>query len=417
MQNFLTSYNPNQDLNQLTEEELQKLKLQELEKFYKSRMAQPEEGPSSEAINKELEAVYSKVDSQLGNPNKKMSMTELQQDPEFQARAERFMESIGSDENIIEYLRDAEYSLSAAGVRAVQSSNWKDEPKEDYFYLKNAFDNADLSGFKEYMGLVKDGFVDLVFDPVNWLAALFVVPTGGTSAAGAIAVQQALKQGVKAAGKAVLKQGAPYAKIGAIEGALYGGVHDILSQNTEMNIGALDGFNYSRTALATGIGTAAGGVLGGALGSAHALYNGNKLGRAIDNEHKYVSEINDPEPTVVNPKTVKENYDADEVVQLEFDFNPTAGGAKNFNDSLPRDKDGKIDVNSKDFTEEMANHLMGIKTQANKLAAFVTGKSTSMYTDLVDESTPLLATFLRKLRYDYDAGVVKDGELQMVKVK
>ena len=34
MQNFLTSYNPNQDLNQLTEEELQKLKLQELEKFY-----------------------------------------------------------------------------------------------------------------------------------------------------------------------------------------------------------------------------------------------------------------------------------------------------------------------------------------------------------------------------------------------
>ena len=159
MQNFLTSYNPNQDLNQLTEEELQKLKLQELEKFYKSRMAQPEEGPSSEAINKELEAVYSKVDSQLGNPNKKMSMTELQQDPEIQARAERFMESIGSDENIIEYLRDAEYSLSAAGVRAVQSSNWKDETKEDYFYLKNAFDKADLSGIKEYLGLVKDGIV------------------------------------------------------------------------------------------------------------------------------------------------------------------------------------------------------------------------------------------------------------------
>ena len=30
------------------------------------------------------------------------------------------------------------------------------------------------------MGLVKDGFVDLVFDPVNWLAALFVVPKDGS---------------------------------------------------------------------------------------------------------------------------------------------------------------------------------------------------------------------------------------------
>ena len=38
MQNFLTSYNPNQDLNQLSAEELEKLRLQQLEDFYKSRM-------------------------------------------------------------------------------------------------------------------------------------------------------------------------------------------------------------------------------------------------------------------------------------------------------------------------------------------------------------------------------------------
>ena len=132
MQNFLTSYNPNQDLNQLTAEELEKLRLKKLEEFYKSRMSQPEQVSSSEAMNNQLQSVYSKVDSKLGNPNRKMSMTELQQDPEFQARAERFMESIGSDENIIEYLRDADYSLAAAGVRAVQSSKWKDQTKEDY---------------------------------------------------------------------------------------------------------------------------------------------------------------------------------------------------------------------------------------------------------------------------------------------
>ena len=186
------------------------------------------------------------------------------------------------------------------------------------------------------MGLVKDVGGDILLDPLNWLAALFIVPTGGTSAAGAIAVQAALKQGLKAAAKQALKQSAPYAKIGAAEGALFGSTHDILSQNTEMNIGALDGFDYSRTALATGIGTAAGGVLGGALGSAHAAYNGSKLGRAIDNEHKYVSEINEPEPTVHTPEKVKENYDADEVVQLEFEFNSTSSGTKNFNNTIPR---------------------------------------------------------------------------------
>ena len=418
MQNFLTSYNPNQDLNQLTEEELQKLKLKELEKFYSSLQIQ-EDNPEvpQEAINKELESLYSQVDKSIGNPNRKMSMTELQQDPEFQARAERFMDAIGSDENIIEYLRDADYSLSAAGVRAVQSSKWKDQTKEDYFYLRNAFNNADLSGFKEYMGLFKDGFVDLVFDPGNWLAALFTVGTGGTAAGTATAVAAGLKQGVKAAGKAALKRSAPYAKIGAAEGALYGGVHDILTQNTEMNIGALDNFDYGRFALSSGIGTAAGGVLGGGLGVGMSLLRGSKLNRSIDKEHKYVSEINDPEPTVVNPEEVKKNYDADEVVQLEFEFNPTASGTKNFNDTIPRDKDGKIDVTDKNFTEEMANHLLGIKSNADKFAYFLTGKATSRYFDIIGDDTPLMKTFLRKLRYDYDAGVVKDGEMQMVKVK
>ena len=69
MQDFLTSYNPNQDLNQLTEEELEKLRLQQLEDFYKSRMEQPKDTPSSEGMNNQLESVYGKLDSQLSNPN------------------------------------------------------------------------------------------------------------------------------------------------------------------------------------------------------------------------------------------------------------------------------------------------------------------------------------------------------------
>ena len=47
-------------------------------------------------------------------------------------RADRFLDGIGSNENIFEYLRDADYSLGSAIVRSFQTGNWTDEQKEDY---------------------------------------------------------------------------------------------------------------------------------------------------------------------------------------------------------------------------------------------------------------------------------------------
>jgi len=133
--------------------------------------------------------------------SRKKSLTELANDKEFAERAERFLEGIGSNDNIFEYLRDADYSLSSAIVRSFQTGNWTEEQKQDYVYLKNQFDNAELKGFKERFGAFKDITVDLVADPLNLLAAIFTIPTGGGSlaagVAGSAATRVALTQAVK----------------------------------------------------------------------------------------------------------------------------------------------------------------------------------------------------------------------------
>ena len=128
----------------------------------------------------------------------------------FQTRAERFMESIDADEDIFEYLRDTDFSLSSAMVRAGQVKGWSDEAKEDYNYLRDKFDNAEIGSTQQFLRLAGDMTVDLIADPINWLAAVFFIPSGGTSggatAAGTIAAKEVVKKGSSKIAKKGLKE-------------------------------------------------------------------------------------------------------------------------------------------------------------------------------------------------------------------
>ena len=82
--------------------------------------------------------------------NQGYSLAELEQDEEFSKIAARFLSSVnkhsitGGDDDIFEYLRDSEYSLSSALDRSFQISNkWTEQDKTDYNYLKEKFSNAD----------------------------------------------------------------------------------------------------------------------------------------------------------------------------------------------------------------------------------------------------------------------------------
>jgi hypothetical protein len=67
--------------------------------------------------------------------------------------------------------------------------------------LQNQFNNAELRGFKERFGLIKDLAGDIVLDPLNLVAAIFAIPTAGTSFALKEGLAQTAKQGVKALAK------------------------------------------------------------------------------------------------------------------------------------------------------------------------------------------------------------------------
>ena len=86
-------------------------------------------------------------------------LDDLRNDPQFMTVSERFLKSI-KDENIFEYLRDSNFSPTAAFARANQAKKWGEGIVQDYNYLRSKFDNAKLGGVRSVAGLIKDSFVD-----------------------------------------------------------------------------------------------------------------------------------------------------------------------------------------------------------------------------------------------------------------
>ena len=234
------------------------------------------------------------------------TLDDLERDPEFQMRANRFMESIEDDENIFEYLRDSDFSLSSAFVRAGEVKGWSDQAKEDYNYLRQVFDNADVGSTKQYMQLAKDLTVDLIADPLNWLAAAFFVPSGGLSTATGIAAKQVAAQGWKKIASETVKGAKKPALYGAAEGAAWAGPHDFFLQKADVELGLRDKVNYGQVALTTGLGAGLGGLFGGAIGAVTTgtplLYN------------KYLSKYSD-DVTISKQGDVKKEEVFDEYIE------------------------------------------------------------------------------------------------------
>ena len=143
----------------------------------------------------------------LGYTPRKLTLTQLKNDEEFSEVSERFMESINSNENIYEYLRDANFSLSAAATRAAQMKRWDEQTIQDYTYLRQRFDNAEIGNFRERLGLIKDLGGDILLDPLNWLTALFALPSGGSSLGLNIGSRAVLQAALKKGTEKIIKEG------------------------------------------------------------------------------------------------------------------------------------------------------------------------------------------------------------------
>ena len=258
------------------------------------------------------------ISSKLG---KKYSMTQLQSDPEFNKRANRFLTTIGEDDNIIEYLRDSDYSLSSAMQRASEIGNWSDQTKQDYIYLREKYSKANLKGAKEWAGFMKDFAIDAVADPFNVVTALFAIPSMGTSIAARTAAGELVKQGLKKYSTSQLtKVGLEAAKrpaiYGAAEGAGWNGAHEYFLQDQDVQLNLQpDSKDWGKIAKSIGLG----GTIGLGLGTGLGSFNGF---RYLNKMQKYANE--DEIRKAVKNKSVDDIVSDFEVHRAFEVKNPTA---------------------------------------------------------------------------------------------
>lgn len=295
----------------------------------------------------------------------KYTVADLRRDGQFMSKANNFLKGIGANEDIFEYLRDSEYSLSSAIVRSFQVGNWTDQQKKDYSYLRDVFRNSNLSSTKERLIAAKDIGIDIIADPLNILSVLFAIPTmGGSTAVNATATQLA-KEGVKklthsqltSAGLQAVKKPAIY---GAAEGVAWAGPYEYFSQSTDVDLGLRDDIDWNMVGAVAGLGGVIGGGFTGAIG-------GLSGARYFDKTFKYANEqeIIDEAKKFVGP--LKE--DDSTLLRKLVEKHETAEG-----------------------------DVLKASTVENLIAVTI-GKSATKYLKLAEASEPMEA-FLKTLRSD-----------------
>jgi len=294
------------------------------------------------------------------------SITDLQNNDEFMTRANRFLDGVGRNENIFEYLRDSEYSLTAAAKRSFEVGDWTDQEKEDYLYLTDKFSNAKLKGINERVAFAKDFAIDTITDATNIAALIFAPFTLGSSFAIKKAASELAKNQIKKYTTSQLtKQAVNAAKRPAIftaaEGAGWTGAHDYFNQSTDVQVDPLKSkIDFGQTAVATGLGALIGGAAGGVIGG----INGAKY---FDKMFKYSNENEIAKAT----KNIKR-------IDLEEDFV---------------------------IEDSLSPNPNKLKEYLNKPINFLFGKATREFVDLAKRSKTL-TDLLYKFRYDFNVSAL-----------
>lgn len=213
-------------------------------------------------------------------PKQTYTLNDLRNDDEFNERTYRFLQSIGEGktaDDLFGYFRGMEFNLGDATQAMFQTKKFNEQQKEDFVYLQNKFNNAEVGDWLEWARTAGDIGQEIISDPTMIASALFVPWTGGTSLATRIAAGKAVQTGIK---KITNKSIAESVKKGfaalpgqklkkpltnvqrdvlvGIEGMAYGSTYDFLRQSRELNIGQREDYSLKETALS--------GVFGGVLG-------------------------------------------------------------------------------------------------------------------------------------------------------
>ena len=212
----------------------------------------------------------------------KETLDTLEQDNEFQKRAERFLTSVGENsDDIFEYLRDSDYNLYSGFKRASESKLFTPQQKADYRYLRQRFDRADTGSLKQYLGAAKDIGIDLVTDPTLLTAVITSPVTGGATLAARAALAKGASTGLKQLAK---NQTNKAIAVTAAEAGGWTGLDNYFRQETEVNTGIRKLFSTPELVGSIALGTLMGGLLG-AGAQKLAIVHSKKASEFADDEY------------------------------------------------------------------------------------------------------------------------------------
>jgi len=247
----------------------------------------------------------------------KYTLDDLEKNPEFQTVAGRFLESVQSNDNIYEYLRDTDWSLTSAMARSMEIDEWSEQAKQDYNYLRQTFDSASIGGLKQKLNLFKNATVDIFTDPIELVAMAAIPFTGGASQGTKQLLKIALKEGLKKNQKAkltksVLKDAKKPALFTALEGGAWGGSHNYFLQKADVELGIREQLDATEIGLTAALAASMGGVLGGSIGVVRSVSpllakklrlfsNEDEINKRVDTKGKTPKE---------QSKTLNDEYEA-----------------------------------------------------------------------------------------------------------
>ncbi len=283
-------------------------------------------------------------------------VTDFENNKEVIRDAEKVLGYFGSNDEIVEWLRDAEISTTSLVARALKSKNAPDEIKSAYARLQNNFRKAKLKNPTEWIGLLKNGFVDVMADPLTLVSLMAAPFTAGTSLAARTALNQAIKQGLKRYSMSeATKLAARPAILTGAEGAAWSGLHNYYNQDLDINLGLRNNLDLNELITAT----TAGGVIGGGLGFVSGALDGRRYFKK-----QYIMHNPDAQIKIADSKTRKQ------VVETEQAYDAI----------LPTQRSPRVLVE-------------------RAIGTFVGKATTPLLTTA--KSSKTLDYFLRMLRYDY----------------
>tara|TARA_R100000900_G_scaffold142176_2_gene123760 strand:- start:54 stop:5468 length:5415 start_codon:yes stop_codon:yes gene_type:complete len=257
------------------------------------------------------------------------NIADFRNNKEVQEAWERFYDSAelnNYDNDVVEYLRDAEYSVTSVGLRSQQIKNWGEQTRKDYTTLQRAFQKANgLGNAQERFKFAGNLAVDILGDPLNWAGVAFAIPTMGGSLTVNTAAQALLRTGLNRSVKSKLKKEAikntgSIALYGTAEGVTWGGAYEFFSQEADKEIGIQQGpTDWKKVGQVAALGGAFGALVPGAIGGIsnslflRKLYNFSNEDNiysqaaklAIDSEKVIDVNMSDPSTKIVFFKNQK----------------------------------------------------------------------------------------------------------------